>query len=172
MSFTLIHSDIWQNVFRHSLNPQLYLSRFLLPLSYYSTMCPVPRLSIWAERLKQMARCLMASSVCASKKSCGRRNERCLLFFSFLRLFIPALEGDSSLAFGWLETFEEFCWLKCVGTWRASPPWEAKLALQPPTTHWKGKRVGVTACGVGHGWSQQVSRAVTDSRNEQKHSLH
>lgn len=37
------------------------------------------------------------------------RNERRLLFFSFLLLFIPALEGDSSLAFGWLETFEEFC---------------------------------------------------------------
>ena len=50
------------------------------------------------------------------------RNERRLLFFNFLLLFIPALEGDSSLAFGWLETFEEFCWLKCVGTWRASPP--------------------------------------------------
>lgn len=37
------------------------------------------------------------------------RNERRLLFFNFLLLFIPALEGDSSLAFGWLETFEEFC---------------------------------------------------------------
>lgn len=56
-----------------------------------------------------MARCRIASSVCASKKSCGRGNERRLLFFNFLLLFIPALEGDSSLAFGWLETFEEFC---------------------------------------------------------------
>lgn len=37
------------------------------------------------------------------------RNERRRLFFNFLLLFIPALEGDSSLAFGWLETFEEFC---------------------------------------------------------------
>lgn len=63
------------------------------------------------------------------------RSDRRLLFFNFLLLFIPALDGDSSLAFGWLATFEEFCWLKCVGTWRASPPWDAKLALHPPTTH-------------------------------------
>lgn len=30
---------------------------------------------------------------------------------------------------------DEPCELKWVGTWRASPPWEAKVALQPPTTH-------------------------------------
>lgn len=77
------------------------------------------------------------------------RNERRLLFFNFLLLFIPALEGDSSLAFGWLATFEEFCWLKCVGTWRASPPWDAKLALHPPTTHW-----------IGTKWQQDISGAV------------
>lgn len=49
-------------------------SSFLLAITvlWKTTLCPFPKLSIWAERLKHMARCLMASSVCASKKSCGR----------------------------------------------------------------------------------------------------
>ena len=64
------------------------------------------------------------------------RSERRRLFFSFRRLLIPAFEGDSSFTLEWLDILDEFCWLKWVGTWRASPPWEAKVALQPPTTHY------------------------------------
>lgn len=63
------------------------------------------------------------------------RSERLCLFFSFLLLLRPALDGDSSLTLPWLDTLDELCELKWVGTWRASPPWEANVALQPPTTH-------------------------------------
>lgn len=62
------------------------------------------------------------------------RRERLCLFFSFL-LFRPALDGDSSFTLPWLETLEELWELKWVGTCLASPPWEANVALQPPTTH-------------------------------------
>lgn len=63
------------------------------------------------------------------------RRDHLRLFLSFFLLLSPALEGDSSFSRAWLDIFEEFCWLKWLGTWRASPPCEAKLALQPPTTH-------------------------------------
>lgn len=63
------------------------------------------------------------------------RKEHLRLFLSFFLLLSPALEGESSLSLAWPDILEEFCWLKWLGTWRASPPWEAKLALQPPTTH-------------------------------------
>lgn len=63
------------------------------------------------------------------------RREHLRLFRSFFLLLSPALEGDSSFSLAWLDSLEELCWLKWLGTWRASPPWEAKLALQPPTTH-------------------------------------
>lgn len=63
------------------------------------------------------------------------------MFFIFLLLLRPALDGDSSFTLPWWDTLEEPCELKWVGTWRASPPWEAKVALQPPTTHCRrGKR--------------------------------
>lgn len=65
------------------------------------------------------------------------RREHLRLFLSFFLLLSPALEGDSSFSLAWLDSLEELCWLKWLGTWRASPPWEAKLALQPPTTHCK-----------------------------------
>lgn len=71
---------------------------------------------------------------------CGHRyvrREHLRLFLSFFLLLSPALEGDSSFSLAWLDILEEFCWLKWLGTWRAKPPWEAKLALQPPTTHWQ-----------------------------------
>lgn len=64
------------------------------------------------------------------------RREHLRLFLSFFLLLRPALEGDSSLSLAWLDILEELCWLKWLGTWRANPPWEAKLALQPPTTHY------------------------------------
>lgn len=63
------------------------------------------------------------------------RRERLCLFFSFLLLFRPALDGDSSFSLPWLDTLEELWELKCVGTCRANPPCDAKVALQPPTTH-------------------------------------
>lgn len=63
------------------------------------------------------------------------RREHLRLFLSFFLLLSPALEGDSSFSLAWLDILEELCWLKWLGTWRANPPWEAKLALQPPTTH-------------------------------------
>lgn len=69
---------------------------------------------------------------------CGRRyvrREHLRLFLSFFLLLSPALEGDSSFILAWLDILEEFCWLKWLGTCRARPPWDAKLALQPPTTH-------------------------------------
>lgn len=46
-------------------------NRFLTVL-WKTTLCPLPRLSMWVARLRQMARCRMASMVWASKKSCGR----------------------------------------------------------------------------------------------------
>lgn len=70
------------------------------------------------------------------------RNVRRRLDLSFLRLLMPALEGDSSFTLVWLESLEEFWELKWVGTWRASPPWEAKVALQPPTTHFTETDIG------------------------------
>lgn len=63
------------------------------------------------------------------------RSERLCLFLSFLLLLRPALDGDSSFTLPWLDTLDELCELKWVGTWRASPPWDANVALQPPTTH-------------------------------------
>lgn len=71
--------------------------------------------------------------VCVSDRYVRREHLR--LFLSFFLLLSPALEGDSSLSLAWLDILEELCWLKWLGTWRANPPWEAKLALQPPTTH-------------------------------------
>lgn len=69
------------------------------------------------------------------------RRERLCLFFSFLLLLRPALDGDSSFTLPWWDTLDEPCELKWVGTWRARPPWEANVALQPPTTHCrKGKK--------------------------------
>lgn len=62
------------------------------------------------------------------------------MFFSFLLLLRPALDGDSSFTLPWWDTLDELCELKWVGTWRASPPWEAKVALQPPTTHCRKRR--------------------------------
>lgn len=62
------------------------------------------------------------------------------MFFSFLLLLRPALDGDSSFTLPWWDTLDEPCELKWVGTWRASPPWEAKVALQPPTTHCRRRR--------------------------------
>lgn len=78
------------------------------------------------------------------------------MFLSFFLLLSPALEGDSSFSLAWLDSLEELCWLKWLGTWRASPPWEAKLALQPPTTHCKAtaqphvgqRRTTLTAAAV------------------------
>lgn len=75
---------------------------------------------------------------CPDREVCASlyiRSERLCLFFSFLLLLRPALDGDSSLTLPWLDTLDELCELKWVGTWRASPPWEANVALQPPTTH-------------------------------------
>lgn len=63
------------------------------------------------------------------------RSERRCLFFSFLLLLRPALDGDSSFGLFWLDNLDEPCELKWVGTWRASPPCEANVALHPPTTH-------------------------------------
>lgn len=72
------------------------------------------------------------------------RREHLRLFLSFFLLLSPALEGDSSLSLAWLDILEELCWLKWLGTWRANPPWEAKLALQPPTTHCSGAQTRST----------------------------
>lgn len=103
-----------------------------------TTLWPLPPLSMWVERLRQMALWRSASIVWTSKKSWGLGRDHLRLFLSFFLLLIPALDGESSFNLDWLDILEELCWLKWLGTWRANPPWEAKLALQPPTTHLKG----------------------------------
>lgn len=103
----------------------------------------------WSERQKSHEAALVGGNRLKSKRrSCEKRaekesklhwhlrNDRRRLYLSFLRLLMPALEGDSSFTLVWLESLEEFWELKWVGTWRANPPWEAKVALQPPTTHY------------------------------------
>lgn len=44
---------------------------FAITMLWKTTLFPFPNDSIWADKLKQMARWRMASSVWASKKSCG-----------------------------------------------------------------------------------------------------
>lgn len=75
--------------------------------------------------------------VCRDACVLNLRRERLCLFFSFLLLLRPALDGDSSFTLPWWDTLDELWELKWVGTCRASPPCEANVALQPPTTHWR-----------------------------------
>ena len=75
--------------------------------------------------------------MCACVSAYVRRARR-RLFLSFFLRFRLALEGDSSFSRAWLASRAALCWLKWLGTWRASPPWDEKLAVQPPTTHCGG----------------------------------
>lgn len=75
---------------------------YILTVLWNTTLWPFPKLSICAERLKQMARCLIASSVCASKKSWGlaEKKEKGSLVFNTCKhsnTFKPVNRSEVSL---------------------------------------------------------------------------
>lgn len=63
--------SFWSIRFFRHIGQQTECIIHILTVLWNTTLWPFPKLSICAERLKQMARCLIASSVCASKKSWG-----------------------------------------------------------------------------------------------------